>query len=185
VSSTPRDGAVRAAALLVALVACVALARAELVRPPRPLAAPAPERVEATSRASAGGLRERGKIDLNTASEAELTLLPRIGPALAARIAAHREARGPFSSVDALIEVKGIGPKTLELIRPMAEAVSKSIPEVGEAHARGERQIADAIEAGERDDEETKLRAEERLSAEQHVERREHAESRRDPVLAP
>jgi competence ComEA-like helix-hairpin-helix protein len=183
VTSTPRDGAVRAAALLVSLVACIAMARAELGQGPGAIEEPAP--TTASSRAPADSLRERGVIDLNAAGEAELTLLPRIGPALARRIVAHREANGPFASVDALVEVKGIGPKTLELIRPMAEVVSKTIPEVGEAKARRERKVADVVEAGERHGEQPNLRAEERFSAEQHVERGEQGEGRREPVLAP
>ena len=56
--------------------------------------------------------------NINTASEAELQRLPRIGPALAARIVAHRRANGPFRSVDQITDVKGIGEKTLEQMRP-------------------------------------------------------------------
>ena len=58
-------------------------------------------------------------IDINTASPAELEALPGIGPALAARIAAHRAARGPFRSVEELREVPGIGEKTLAALRPL------------------------------------------------------------------
>ena len=58
-------------------------------------------------------------ININTASLAELEALPGIGPALAARIAAHRAARGPFRSVEELREVQGIGEKTLAALRPL------------------------------------------------------------------
>ena len=58
-------------------------------------------------------------IDLNTASEQELQSLPGIGPVMAGRIAAHREANGPFAAVDDVEEVPGIGPKTMESIRPL------------------------------------------------------------------
>ena len=43
-----------------------------------------------------------------------------MGPAIAQRIIDHREANGPFTSVDGLLEVSGIGPATLEKIRPAA-----------------------------------------------------------------
>ena len=58
-------------------------------------------------------------MDLNTASEQELQSLPGIGPVMAGRIAAHREANGPFAAVDDVEEVPGIGPKTMESIRPL------------------------------------------------------------------
>jgi competence protein ComEA len=57
-------------------------------------------------------------IDLNTASAAELEKLPRVGPVLAARIVAYREATGRFENVDALMSVKGVGPALLERLRP-------------------------------------------------------------------
>ena len=58
-------------------------------------------------------------IDLNTASAQELETLPNIGPVMAGRIIAHREANGPFTSVDDAENVPGIGPRTLESIRPL------------------------------------------------------------------
>ena len=62
------------------------------------------------------------KINLNTASAAELDLLPSIGPTLAARIIADREANGPFGSLDDLDRVPGIGPKTVAKLVPYATA---------------------------------------------------------------
>jgi DNA uptake protein ComE-like DNA-binding protein len=53
-------------------------------------------------------------IDVNSASIAELELLPRVNEALARRIIAGR----PYRSVEDLERVSGIGPKTLELLRP-------------------------------------------------------------------
>lgn len=50
-----------------------------------------------------------GLVHLNTADVAELDTLPRIGPALAQRIIDWREANGPFTSTDQLLEVAGIG----------------------------------------------------------------------------
>ena len=50
-----------------------------------------------------------GTVHLNTADVAALDTLPRIGPALAQRIIDWREANGPFTSVDQLLDVAGIG----------------------------------------------------------------------------
>jgi len=57
-------------------------------------------------------------IDVNRASAADLEALPGIGPVLAARIIAYRQAHGPFKSIDDLEQVSGIGPKKLALIKP-------------------------------------------------------------------
>jgi competence protein ComEA len=51
------------------------------------------------------------KVNINEASESELARLPGIGPNMAQRICAHRRAHGRFTSVDALKQVKGIGPE--------------------------------------------------------------------------
>jgi competence protein ComEA len=53
---------------------------------------------------------EESKIDLNTATAAELESLPGVGPAKAQAIVAHRDV-APFKSADELVEVKGIGEK--------------------------------------------------------------------------
>ncbi|MBK6916534.1 MAG: helix-hairpin-helix domain-containing protein [Deltaproteobacteria bacterium] len=55
-------------------------------------------------------------VDVNTAGADELASLPGVGPAIAARIVAGR----PFVSVDALLRVRGIGPKTLARLRVRA-----------------------------------------------------------------
>ncbi|WP_421734225.1 ComEA family DNA-binding protein [Cellulomonas sp.] len=57
-------------------------------------------------------------LDLNGADEAALDALPGIGPVLAGRIVAHREDR-PFTSVDELADVAGIGPTLLERLRAL------------------------------------------------------------------
>ncbi|MBI4772525.1 MAG: ComEA family DNA-binding protein [Chloroflexi bacterium] len=59
-----------------------------------------------------------GLVNINTASQAELESLPGIGPSLAGRIIEYRTANGPFPDVDALTNVNGIGPATLEKLRP-------------------------------------------------------------------
>lgn len=58
------------------------------------------------------------QVDVNQAAWPELALLPGIGPQLAQRIVADREAHGPFTAVEDLRRVRGIGPKTVERMRP-------------------------------------------------------------------
>lgn len=70
------------------------------------------------------------RIDLNSADEAQLDLLPGIGPSLAQRIVEDRERFGPFGSIDNLQRVSGIGPRTIERFRPhvvITEAVDSSV----------------------------------------------------------
>jgi len=57
-------------------------------------------------------------INVNTATVEELVRLPRIGPRIAQRIVDYRRSHGPFRSLEALTNVKGIGPRTLEKIKP-------------------------------------------------------------------
>jgi competence protein ComEA len=66
----------------------------------------------AASSASADG------VDINSASAPELERLPGIGPALAEAIVEYRESHGLFQTVDDLLDVPGIGPAKLELLRP-------------------------------------------------------------------
>ncbi len=58
------------------------------------------------------------QIDLNRAGRAELLQLPGVGENLADRIVLYRQARGGFRSVEELVKVRGIGPATLERLRP-------------------------------------------------------------------
>ena len=60
---------------------------------------------------------EEGPLDLNRATASDLEKLPGIGPTLAARIVAWRETHGPFKSVEDLLAIPGIGPKTLDGLR--------------------------------------------------------------------
>lgn len=56
-------------------------------------------------------------VNINTASESELDELPGVGPAIAARIVEHRTTNGPFSNIEQLQDVKGIGPAIFEELR--------------------------------------------------------------------
>lgn len=58
-------------------------------------------------------------IDLNTATVAQLDELPGVGPTTAQAIVDHRDAEGPFTSVDALLDVRGIGDAKLEALRDL------------------------------------------------------------------
>lgn len=60
------------------------------------------------------GAGEAEKININTASEKELTQLEGIGPAKAAEIVKYREAKGSFETPEELMKVKGIGKKIFE-----------------------------------------------------------------------
>lgn len=68
------------------------------------------------------------RVDINTASRAQLELLPDIGPALAARVIADRLDHGPFTSLDDLQRVPGIGPRTVAGIEPYAYAGADRSP---------------------------------------------------------
>jgi len=78
------------------------------------------EAVAQQARRLAQPLRPGDRIDLDTAGAEEIARLPRIGPGLAARIVADREAKGPFRSLDGLDRVPGIGPTVLQAVKPHA-----------------------------------------------------------------
>lgn len=58
-----------------------------------------------------------GKVRINSASASELEQLPGVGPVLAGRIAAYRDDNGPFSAVEDLLDVPGIGEGKLATMR--------------------------------------------------------------------
>jgi competence protein ComEA len=76
------------------------------------------EQENARSRRRATPLQPGERLDPNTADADELQRLPRVGPSLAGRIVAHREANGPFRSLADLDAVPGVGPAVLDGIAP-------------------------------------------------------------------
>jgi competence protein ComEA len=58
------------------------------------------------------------KVDINSAELNELIAIPEIGQTLAQRIVDYRKQHGPFKDVQDLRHVRGIGPKTLERLKP-------------------------------------------------------------------
>lgn len=57
-------------------------------------------------------------IPLNSATQTDLEHIPGIGPVTAKRILSYRATNGPFRTVEELLNVKGIGPKKMQKIRP-------------------------------------------------------------------
>ena len=70
------------------------------------------------------------RIDLNRADRGELMLLPGIGPQLAERILEHRESHGPFEGLADLRKIPGIGPISLEKLRPRVQLSWPELPAV-------------------------------------------------------
>ncbi len=65
----------------------------------------------------AGPIRYRFSIDINKADWTELSVLPGISETYARRIVRFRDENGPFSSIEELTQVSGIGPKRLNAVR--------------------------------------------------------------------
>lgn len=114
---------------------------ATLPNAPRRASEPAASEVPPAETASAGSTERLpqaapsdsalpGQLDLNKATAEELDGLPGIGPSKAKSIVAYREAHNGFRTVDELLQVKGIGPKLLDKIRPLVSA-TKPLPSPG------------------------------------------------------
>lgn len=73
----------------------------------------------ATGGTSGAGLAPGGLVNVNTATAEELDTLPGIGEVLAQSIIDYRTQNGPFTSVDQLVDVSGIGDATLEELRDL------------------------------------------------------------------
>jgi competence protein ComEA len=78
--------------------------------------APAGGALGAGGRGGAGAV-SGGKVDLNTATVADLDTLPGVGPATAAKIVADREENGPFRTPEDLMRVPGIGAKRFDVLK--------------------------------------------------------------------
>jgi competence ComEA-like helix-hairpin-helix protein len=100
-STWPRLWEYTLVAVLTVCAVLIAQAAWRVIRPPEPLGA------------------ALGSIDLNTADVATLKELPGVGPHLAARIVEYRDQHGPFASVDDLRNVSGIGPVSIQRLRPL------------------------------------------------------------------
>ena len=70
---------------------------------------PAPSKPSASSAAKRKTPPAQPDINLNTATAEDLCVIPKIGPVLAGRIIEYRDQYGPLSSLEELLEVKGIG----------------------------------------------------------------------------
>ena len=93
-----------------------------------------PDKIEAEAPAAATGAKAAGTprasapkvrfpLSLNQASAAELDAVPGIGPAIASRIVDYRQAKGSFAKLEDLLNVDGIGQKTLERFRPYLQVI--------------------------------------------------------------
>jgi competence protein ComEA len=82
----------------------------------------------------------RFQVDVNAAGWPELAQLPKVGETLARRIVASRGAAGRFVDHDDLLRVNGIGPRTLERMKPFL------LPMPGQAEVAGsERDVPSAL----------------------------------------
>jgi len=87
-------------------------------------------------------------VNINAATPATLaSQLKGIGPSKAAAIVQYREAHGAFATVDALVNVKGIGVKTIEKLRNQLVAGPFSKPEKGESLIEQEAAAQDAVQS--------------------------------------
>ena len=64
------------------------------------------------------GSSQAGVVNINTADAAQLALLPRVGEKAAQRIIEYRTQHGPFKKTSDLMQVKGFGAKTYEMVAP-------------------------------------------------------------------
>ena len=76
-------------------------------------------------------------VDINEADWPEIIQLPGLGEILAQRVIADRQDKGPFRDVDELTRVDGIGPKTLEKIRPYLMPIPKDTDWAGTVDENG------------------------------------------------
>lgn len=91
------------------------------------IAAAAPADAASGARLHATPLQQAEEpVDINTATAEQLEKVPGIGPATAARIIEWRETQGRFERLEDLLNVRGIGTKTLEKLRPYLKVGEES-----------------------------------------------------------
>lgn len=91
-------------------------AQAEVLSAPPVISGPTPP---ANSLTGGSTVLPGAVVNINTASIAELETLPGIGPSLAQRIVDHRAQYGPFATVEAILDVSGIGPAKFAQIKDL------------------------------------------------------------------
>ncbi len=101
-------------ALLTALLTLGVGAPCAFAAPPSAASAPAGERAS-PGKGRAAALH--GVVNLNTADEAALELLPGVGPTKSSRIVEHRKAH-PFRRAEEITRVKGFGRKSFARLKP-------------------------------------------------------------------
>jgi competence protein ComEA len=135
---SPGERSIVRRALAVVLAAAGVRVGSELRRPADDPLARLPDSAEVLDSAAAGLAAEEARrarplsagerLDANGASAVELDRLPGVGPALAARWVAHRDSHGGFAEADDLEAIAGVGPATVERLRPLLEfSVSPSM----------------------------------------------------------
>ena len=80
---------------------------------------PVPQSLETLQESALAQQNQEGKINLNTATEAELQTISGIGAKKAQEIIRFRDEQGPFKTVEELKNVSGIGEKTVERLKDM------------------------------------------------------------------
>lgn len=108
----------RAVALVLTVVVAIGLARTVSPRTTSPALDPGAHHARADAGALDAAL-EPTPLDPNTADLDALVRLPGIGPALARRILAARDAGPPFARLEDLRRVRGVGPRTLARLAPL------------------------------------------------------------------
>ena len=96
---------------LAAIIFAAGLSAAGCQRAQVPVTSPAPSVISAGPR-----------LNLNTAAASELEKLPGLGPVLAARIVAHRQAYGPFRRVEYVLLTRGFSERRFRQIQPLVTA---------------------------------------------------------------
>ena len=75
-------------------------------------------------------------VNLNTATVADLEVLPGIGAKVAARIVEYRIKQGPFKKIEEIMNVQGIGEKSFLKLKPQLTVASKPEPATAAASPR-------------------------------------------------